>query len=429
MIRRLEAGARWLARLELGIVILGVAPALIFDSWLPRWAVALALAVIPALWLIRWFGQGRVTRRTPLDLPILILLLMVPVGVWAAAIPAAAQPEVYRILLGAVLFFALVNTLTDGRKLQWATTLLLAATALLSVAALLGTDWGGGKFSLPLLPALYDRLPGLIRPFWNPQGFGSNVIGGGLAMLLPLLIAYAVGGRPWPLRIVWAVAALMGCLALVLTQSRGGIVGLGLAVLVMGLAWSHWFLLVLATTGLAGAGAVSYVGVGRVTHILFSSVGQSAVGSLEGRLELWSRALYMMQDFPFTGIGLGMFDRVLDLLYPLFLTGPDALVPHPHNIFLAQAVDAGIPGLIAFLALLLLLFFMAGQSIRLARGTRFAPLAIGLLGALVAYLGHGLFDSITSFIKAHTILWGLVGLQTALWLYLSERRETAAVEP
>ena len=42
------------------------------------------------------------------------------------------------------------------------------------------------------------------------------------------------------------------------------------------------------------------------------------------RLEIWSRAIYMLQDFPFTGIGMGAFRQVANLLYPFFLAGPDA---------------------------------------------------------------------------------------------------------
>jgi O-antigen ligase len=126
----------------------------------------------------------------------------------------------------------------------------------------------------------------------------------------------------------------------------------------------------------------------------------------------------MGQDFAFTGVGLGMFHQVVQILYPLFLIRPDAAIPHPHNILLAQMVDTGVPGLISLTALLLLLFYMAVRSTHLSRRGRWWPLAIGLLGALVASLGHGQFDSITSFIKPHTILWGLFGLQTTLWLYL-----------
>jgi O-antigen ligase len=113
-----------------------------------------------------------------------------------------------------------------------------------------------------------------------------------------------------------------------------------------------------------------------------------------------------------------MFPRVLQILYPPFLLRPDSEIPHPHNILLSQVVDTGVPGLISLGALLLLLFHMALRSTYLSKRGQWWPLAIGLLGSFVAFVGHGQFDSITSFIRPHTLLWGLIGLQTALWLFL-----------
>jgi O-antigen ligase len=135
----------------------------------------------------------------------------------------------------------------------------------------------------------------------------------------------------------------------------------------------------------------------------------------------------MVQDFPFTGVGLGMFDLVLDALYPLFSIGPSAELFHPHNVLLAQAVVAGVPGLVAFVSTLLLLFLMALQSV--SRSGQFRSLAIGLLGALAAYLGHGMFDSIDSFIKASAIVWVVFGLLAALWLHLASERNRASLVP
>jgi putative inorganic carbon (HCO3(-)) transporter len=74
--------------------------------------------------------------------------------------------------------------------------------------------------------------------------------------------------------------------------------------------------------------------------------------TLEDRVEIWSRALYAIQDFPFTGCGLGAFRRVVPILYPFFTVPPDTDIAHAHNIFLQTALDLGIPGLVAYLALL-----------------------------------------------------------------------------
>lgn len=435
--RFLRRVARLLAALELWIVVPVVAPVLIFESWLPRWAVAAALAVIPLFWLLRWFGRGILTRRTPLNLPILILLIMVPVGFWVAADPSLALPQMIRVLLGAALFFAIVNGLETERALRAVYALLLPATAALAVVVLLAPIIQLDKFPVPALQSLNDRLPDLFRPFWNPRFISANISGGLLALTLPVAIASALGHRHLLMKLAWAAAFLVGAVALVLTESRGAIAGLACGLAVMAVARSRWFLVSVPIAGLGGMAALSSLGTAPIGQFLLSDPTTKAITSLEGRLELWSLALTMIRDFPLTGIGLGMFDPVVDLLYPLPPTSAlvDPRLPspasviffHPHNIYLAYGVDGGIPNLIAFLALAVLLVGMGVQSVRNSRGDALRPLAFGLLGATVTYLFHGLFDSITSFIKASAVVWSLFGLQAALWLYLRQEKPVQPV--
>lgn len=408
--------ARTISDWELLILFLISVPVLFFDAWMPVWAIVIALSAIPILWLIRWLGYGSPTRPTPLDVPILILLLMVPVGVWAAAVKPLALPQIYRIVLGIALFYAVVNTLNSGRRLWTLTSLLLAAVLVLSLIAVLGIQRPGSK--VPMASALYSFVPAFFRPFWRPEGLGSNSIAGGLVMLLPLSVAFGLGGRRWLLKVACILISLLGGFALIFAQSRGAIIGLALAALVMGTAWKRRVLLVVPTALLAGLVALGVLGWSRISEFMFPSIATSAGISLELRLELWMRALYMIRDFPLTGVGLGMFDQVIDLFYPLFLTSLDVDMFHAHNIFLSQAVDTGLLGLVAYLAMILVLLVMAWQSSTMSRQKEWWPLAMGLLGAIVAYVGHGIFDSPTAFIRTNTILWLVFGLQAALWLHL-----------
>ena len=66
-------------------------------------------------------------------------------------------------------------------------------------------------------------------------------------------------------------------------------------------------------------------------------------GNVSGRMELWSRALYGIQDFPITGMGMNAFRKVMPVLYPTFLTSPDFDVAHAHNHLLQAALDLGTP--------------------------------------------------------------------------------------
>jgi putative inorganic carbon (HCO3(-)) transporter len=61
---------------------------------------------------------------------------------------------------------------------------------------------------------------------------------------------------------------------------------------------------------------------------------------------------------------MGTFSQVANAMYPFFLAGPDADIPHAHNLFLQVAVDLGLPGLVAWLASLLLVILASWQVYR-----------------------------------------------------------------
>jgi len=175
--------------------------------------------------------------------------------------------------------------------------------------------------------------------------------------------------------------------------------------------------------GVAAAGAVGLLVYPGSALDLVTAGGGGIVDSAQGRLALWSRALAMMADFPFTGVGMGSFTRALWLLYPLSSVGPSTVLDHAHNLFLQIGTDYGLPGLVAWLAQMLLLLWMGVDAVRCARGGSLWPLAAGLLGGLVAYLIHGLTDSFTYYAKGHTLVWGCLSVIAALWLVLQGRMQ------
>jgi putative inorganic carbon (HCO3(-)) transporter len=128
--------------------------------------------------------------------------------------------------------------------------------------------------------------------------------------------------------------------------------------------------------------------------------------SLSGRVEIWSRALYAIQDFPFTGCGLGTLRKVVPVLYPLFTISQNSDIAHAHNIFLQTAADVGLPGLIAYLALLGVAFAVAWHS-KTQKG-------LPLLAALVALHIYGLTDAVALGSKPGIVFWVSLGLLAML---------------
>jgi len=234
-------------------------------------------------------------------------------------------------------------------------------------------------------------------------------------MFAPVTAAYLLFPGRWRWRLLAGGVLVVVGGALILTQSRGAMVGLAFGLVVVAIARDRRWAWGLVALGVAVAAGLLIYGAGPALDLLLGgALGDAAAGS-EVRRELISRGLYMISDFSLTGIGPGMFPKVLPLLYPLFLVGPDTVMPHVHNVYLQQGIDHGLPGLIAFLALMILLGVMGWQAARAGRRAPWGSLAAGLLGGLAAYLLHGWFDAIDAGSRGHWFVWALFGLLAAVW--------------
>jgi putative inorganic carbon (HCO3(-)) transporter len=121
----------------------------------------------------------------------------------------------------------------------------------------------------------------------------------------------------------------------------------------------------------------------------------------------------MLQDFAFTGIGLGQFDRVLHALYVPLLNGPLEVVPHAHNLFLEYALELGIPGAVAAMFLVVAFF---RQCLRAARSSdplvRWVGIGLGI--GMLGYFVYGSVDAIAPGARAGIVLWIVLGLGAAV---------------
>lgn len=363
------------------------------------------VAVTLGFWLLRFVATGHFSERTPADWPLVLLILLVPVTLWATALPAVTWPEVLRLLAGMSLYYAIVNAPARVRRVIAAG--LVAVGLALALVAPLGMEAVMGR--LGFIPAVArGKITGLFAGAINP-----NVLAGVLVMLWPLAVArplFAWRHLSWGERLLYGAAAVVIAVVIGVSRSRGAYGAAAAAGLVLAVfRWRRgWLMLLLA--GLM-AGVTSWrVGAARILAELTSA---GALGGADVRLEIWSRALYMIQDFPFTGIGMGTFRQVANLLYPFFLAGPDAEIPHAHNLFLQVAVDLGIGGLIAWLAVFGLVCMAAWQIIR--RGRRLAQPSligsgVGLLACQVAVAVHGLTDAATWGNRPAVLLWAVWGL-------------------
>jgi putative inorganic carbon (HCO3(-)) transporter len=419
------------------LALLVVAPLLLF----PSPARTPALLAIPTLWICRKIARSRFIDRTPLDWPIALMGLTVLISLYATFDIAYSLPKVAGMVLGLGVYYAVVAGTPDRRAWILAGGGFLTAGIAVAALGLVGTRWIH-KFALfeavlALLPTRLTGLPGAA------EGFHPNEVAGALLWVAPLAcmlaamaplgarsIARSLGrvrGALLLCALMLTTAFLMG--VLILTQSRGGWIAAALVLPACVLVLLRGRLRLAATILLIGGviAAAVWIALAR-PHVLDPLlVGPQedpgrgmSLENLSVRFEIWSRAIYGIQDFAFTGMGMNAFRRVVPVLYPLFSIDPTTDIGHAHNTFLQAALDLGIPGLIAYLAIHLSAFAMLISTWR-RRGRLPFPeplsraLILGLGGGLAAHLIYGLTDAVALGAKPGVLWWMLLGLVASLY--------------
>src|SRR6266850_91669 len=433
---------------------------------------ALLVGVAAAAWLASALGAGVLEwRRTPLDLPLALLLLFVLVQLavgngrlvaWALA-PAAPVTEIAArfpapfLTIGSVsphqglvsvLIFAgyiavyllVVQLVRTRRQVSRLVRALLLVGAFMALVGLFDYMTGGTWVPIPREQPSIGRLS---ATFVNPDHFAAW-----LAMLIALglgwLVARSPGRRRAPsLRESLSVRELreqaarrylpllgvmvMG-LALVFTLSRGGLVNLVVALVAL-----------IVMLGAVGRARRSLVLTGLLLVIVVAYGGWIGFGPLLGRLaqtpegsasrvEQYVASLPMLAEFPILGVGLGRYVDVYLRHQPLAHAPAGVFYPYAHNDLLQLVIELGLVGSV----LCLFVFWrIAGDLVRahlLGRGAcpvdggegeaamRNDPyslgVAVGALAGLAGFLAHSTLDFAARIPAVGFLAAALLGLAT-----------------
>jgi probable O-glycosylation ligase (exosortase A-associated) len=259
------------------------------------------------------------------------LFLSVPLSYWPGR-----SLEVSLDFVKTIIFFLLfVNLVRDLRILQVITKLTLGCLLVLAASSVLnsvgaagrvGTSIGSGLFgdandSAQLFVAAIPLI-GLWRLSRNPRLWTKVLTGGSLALLLT---------------------------ATVLTQSRGGFLGLMAVILVYFVKKRNFVKGLVAVAFLASA--IFMLAPSSITerYRTIQTYGEDA--SANARLLTWQAGMNMLLTRPFTGVGAGAFEIAFGMAYK-----PEAYRAGkwnaPHNTLVQVAGETGFPGLLFFVSLL-----------------------------------------------------------------------------
>lgn len=238
--------------------------------------------------------------------------------------------------------------------------------------------------------------------------YGEGYRGGGLsldsnyyAMLvglwIPIAFLWAFSSRPRWERLFCGASLVAMLAGSGIAASRGGFLGLALAFLYLIFRSKH------RVRNLLIASAVIFplllFALSDVLRRFTHPDGSDQFGE-QARIVAWKAGFRMIEAHPLAGVGLQNFEAVV-VQYedPAWLTEMNnyrPIVNVAHNTYIELGAEAGLPGLLSFLLLLLMTFRSLERDRRQAqraKRTQLATIALGLQAGLLAFAVSATFLS------------------------------------
>lgn len=420
----------WLEWVQL-LVLLSLTPVFLFPSRRTLWFILL----IPILFVLKIWIKKSLFPRTLLDWPLFLLLFQIFVSCLLVPDLFFSLPKISGVLLGILLYYSLTAVLIDVDSIRLGTVMFLSGGTVFSIIGLLGIKWDYDSllftiarllgiemdkfiFYEKVLPALDSVIP---RLKWTlpgaEQGFNANAIGGIIILILPLcliLIFSYFRRKDSAVRIV-SSRFFGGALLLFLIVLT--------SVLFLTFSVTSWIALLAALwivfVSKKGKAGTVFVLVAAVCLILFvfpsktSKLWETVSTDLDPekinfRLKWWSIAVETIKDNPLFGVGMNRMRLHPEIGYEK---------SHVHNHFLNTAAELGIPGLLAYLALVTGSLYMCVKVFQNSGILWMKSAALGLGCGQIAHFLFGFIDAIPLGAKVGIFFWISLSMITALYKY------------
>jgi O-antigen ligase len=315
----------------------------------------------------------RVLSNQPLWMGWRTALLAVYVGAavlspaWSIA-PQASAVGAVEVAKHFLFFLAVVNAIDTPRRVRIA----LAIYALAAIAPGWGTfnNWIHDEL---LVEGFRGRWLGVMA---DPNHDAMALVGA-----IPILLFFTTArGHGWALRIAGALGTAACIAGIIATHSRGGSIGLAVAVLAFAL-FSRRKAVAFVVVLVAAASMMLLAPASFWERNESAALGAEDL-SIEGRLQAWQVAGRAFQERPMLGVGEGAFLEAWSQYAPL---DSDRLFGHryvAHNLILEVLGELGIVGFLGLAGFITVCVWSAWK----ARNGELGGEARAVLAALIGYM-------------------------------------------
>ncbi|MFC1892056.1 O-antigen ligase family protein [Thermodesulfobacteriota bacterium] len=337
--------------------------------------------------------------KTPLDLPILCLLLLCLLSTAYSMNRRISLSSILLLFNYLTIFYLTIHTFNTRRRLRGLIYLIIGIAVFLSIFGLFK------KFGMNPFP-WWDYGDIRYHPLALSSTYGNqNHLAGYMEMVLPLVLGLLLFGYNTGKLFILAYFSLLILVALILSLSRGGWIGilLGLSFMAVMLLSSSYFkrkkLLISAIVGAVFLALIVLAST-PVVEEFRTLAEKDQTPSIYGRTKIWGGVLDMIEDYPVIGSGPGTFSTIFTRYQP---PGMSARFFMAHNDYLQFVSETGLI-LIPIIMWVIVALYRNGfkklrNPSRLVQGT-----TLGAMTGITAMLVHSIVD-FNLHIPANTILF------------------------
>lgn len=198
-------------------------------------------------------------------------------------------------------------------------------------------------FGAPMDEAWLDKdvAPNVIRVY---SAFGNpNVYGEYLVLVLPVIFALFYTEKDKFKKVIYLLILILGFGNVFLTFSRGSMLSLAIAMLIVVILKAHSYIPVVVILSLLGSLALPESIIRRILSIFTGGDTSTSY-----RKSIYQASVNMLKDYFVTGTGLGQFKEI----YKVYSLNA-AKSFHAHNTFLMISIEMGVLGIGSFFAMLI----------------------------------------------------------------------------
>ena len=298
-----------------------------------------------------------------------------------------AQRELMRLASYVCFYYVITDWCRTQDNTQTLLKVLMASTITVALFGLWQALTGGYSALYDVLYPIQEEIAQI--PAWEGRITSFlehyNGLAGYINLVVPFCLAFATGGTDPVLRTVSRWCLAFSGIALLLTQSRGGLLAFVSIVLV--------YVFLSARDRKSRIRQVALVLIVCVLAIAMAGFFFQRLGEIDdfttvSRLAIWGGAFTIFAQSPMLGAGFGNLRGLMGGLLNL----PDGWTGDAHNLYLELVAETGLIGFVVFSVLIALALRTALRQLRKTENHFDKMIGIAIFAAICGVLVHGTVD-------------------------------------